>query len=241
MGFCEQERLVAEGKAKLKLIQDVKTRWNSTYDMISRYLSIQADVYTVLSKLKMMDLIRMNNAIDLDLMERLCQLLKPFKDVTLVISSEKSSSISLVRPLLSQLLSATVPSPNDLPMMNQVKATIHHDLEKRYQENTDFLDLCSMLDPRVKSLPYLDSTKKAKISDDVLRLMSTMCTDTAEPISASITEGCNASTTLASLLGERYVERVRPGTSDNDNMLMLELNNYLKEVPCNMGESPLSW
>lgn len=82
---------------------------------------------------------RAHNGIDIEVMELLCGILKPFKDVTNVMSTETSSSISLVRPLLHQLLELSKPgSASDPGVINNVKAGIHHDLEKRYGSTWKF-------------------------------------------------------------------------------------------------------
>lgn len=75
----------------------------------------------------------MHNSLDMEAMELLCSLLKPFKDVTTIMSSESSSSISLMRPLLYRLMELSKPgSATDPGIINNVKAGIHHDLEKRF-------------------------------------------------------------------------------------------------------------
>ena len=75
---------------------------------------------------------RLYNSLDIEQLEEMCELLKQFKDVTLIMSSEKSSSVSLIRPLLHQLLENTKPLPDvNIPLVHQTKAAIYHDLEKR--------------------------------------------------------------------------------------------------------------
>lgn len=50
-----------------------------------------------------------------------------------MLSTENSPTVSLMRPLLHQLLEVTKPVPDvDSPLIHQAKATMHHDLEKRY-------------------------------------------------------------------------------------------------------------
>jgi hypothetical protein len=72
------------------------------------------------------------NGVDVDVVEQLCALLKPFKMVTVIMSTETSSSISLLRPLLHQLMEHAKPEVGDIPVIHQTKAAIYHDMEKRY-------------------------------------------------------------------------------------------------------------
>ena len=75
----------------------------------------------------------MMNTVDINLLEEICKLLKPFKDVTTVMSTESSSSVSLIRPLLMQLKDHCKPTPEleDLPLIHEAKAAMFHDLETR--------------------------------------------------------------------------------------------------------------
>jgi hypothetical protein len=47
-----QKHLKRDKKKKLRLIMDVVTRWNSTHDMMERYLQIHPQVYAALTELK---------------------------------------------------------------------------------------------------------------------------------------------------------------------------------------------
>lgn len=69
--------------------------------------------------------------LDLELLEGCVQVLLPFKEVTIVMSSQREVTASLVKPLLSQLMVKSKPQEGEPPMLHQAKATLYHDLEKR--------------------------------------------------------------------------------------------------------------
>ena len=77
----------------------------------------------------MKDLIRDHGRLDMDLLESCVEVLKPFKDVTVLMSSEISATAPLIKPLLSQLMGLSKPESDDPPSRHQ--ATFYHDLEKR--------------------------------------------------------------------------------------------------------------
>lgn len=82
--------------------------------------------------LQMNDLIRLHNHIDIEVMEEIIEVVKPFKDTTQIMSTETSSSISLIRPLFHEMLEATKPMPDiDRNIIHEMKASMFHDLETR--------------------------------------------------------------------------------------------------------------
>ncbi|XP_059902138.1 E3 SUMO-protein ligase ZBED1-like [Gadus macrocephalus] len=94
-----------------KLIHDVPTRWNSTYDMLERYLEQQAAIYSALTdktlKKNVKDIITLSDD-DVRVAEEVLQVLKPLKTVTSLLSTETSPSVSMILPLKTRILQSMV-------------------------------------------------------------------------------------------------------------------------------------
>ncbi|XP_027838277.2 E3 SUMO-protein ligase ZBED1-like [Aphis gossypii] len=82
------------------LIQDVVTRWNSTFEMLKRVLDLKIPLCTALAETNYNEYLTNNDWI---IFTRACELLKPFKKITTEISSEKSVSISKISLELNPL------------------------------------------------------------------------------------------------------------------------------------------
>lgn len=81
----------------------------------------------------MKDLLRTLTHIDLDILDRCAVILRPFKDVTVFMSSETSTTASLILPLLQQLTANAKPDVDagDPPVIHNAKAALYHNLETR--------------------------------------------------------------------------------------------------------------
>ena len=77
------------------------------------------------------ELLRDMREIDPTVIESLGAILKPFKTVTVSISTEKSSSISLIRPLLHALMSSCRSGDVPSPGLHELRETMFNDLDKR--------------------------------------------------------------------------------------------------------------
>ena len=74
----------------------------------------------------------MARSISVEQLEEIVTLLKPFKEVTVMMSTEQSSTISLICPILIQLMEVCKPVPNvDSTIIHTAKAAIYHDMETR--------------------------------------------------------------------------------------------------------------
>lgn len=148
---------------KLKI--DVCTRWNSTYEMIERYLQLEPAVQaTLLSpsvKKNATDIITLSDS-DNEVLQQLVELLAPFKIATVAICEETSPTISIITPLMSTLRQSATQTEGDSKVMKDMKAALRHDLGQRYSEPEirEVLNLSTAIDPRFKSLPFLSEDER---------------------------------------------------------------------------------
>ena len=167
-----EEKQEALGIRKNKLIQDVATRWNSTYEMLERLIEQERAVSAVLAestKASDRDLIPSSESIVK--MKRITAVLKPFAVATQRLCAEKVPSLSLVQPVLTALLKKHL-SPSDLDpgivteLKNAIATSIRAHFTDESQRMTTYLT--SVLDPRYKLLNFVDSHTKQYVFDNLL-------------------------------------------------------------------------
>lgn len=117
-----------------KLIQDVSTRWNSTYEMLQRYAEQQPAVYaTLLSKdikKNAKDVMTLSDD-DITDIEHIIKILEPIKIITTLLCDEKSPTLSMIHPLKELILSHMKETPDDSNMVKSIKQAITKDLQPR--------------------------------------------------------------------------------------------------------------
>ncbi|XP_053686263.1 zinc finger BED domain-containing protein 4 [Sabethes cyaneus] len=89
------------GMKQLKLVQEVPTRWNSTYDMLERLLKTKDALISAIALLGSSEIVI--DAADWVTMEHAVKVLKPFYDVTTEISAEDNITLSKTA-VLSRLM-----------------------------------------------------------------------------------------------------------------------------------------
>ena len=99
----KKSQLMFSDIPKHKLIHDVTTRWNSTYDMIERVCEQQLPISSVLLQCRdsLMHLELLPN--EWRILEDIVKLLRPFKIATQHLSGEKYPTISTLGPLLHEI------------------------------------------------------------------------------------------------------------------------------------------
>ncbi|XP_049451338.1 E3 SUMO-protein ligase ZBED1-like isoform X1 [Epinephelus fuscoguttatus] len=145
------------GLKPVQLINDCPTRWNSTYDMICRAADQQAAVAAVImeKKLSRLEL----SSVEWTLMEKVKDVLKPFKVATQALSTENYPTASAVLPLQYVLLTQLNPSTDDPAGLKEMKTMMSTDLKAQYGPDKDaffLLNTASYLDPRFHRLVHLE-------------------------------------------------------------------------------------
>jgi zinc finger BED domain-containing protein 1 (E3 SUMO-protein ligase ZBED1) len=88
-----------QGQHPVNVIQDVTTRWWSTYAMLERMLFLKAYIALMVRENLLLPTLNMNTE-QWMIVEDVCAILKPFKNVQLVMEGEKYVTGSLIPGML---------------------------------------------------------------------------------------------------------------------------------------------
>lgn len=156
---CLKRKQELLGLKTHKLIQSVKTRWNSTYYMLERLSEQREAVLAVLSD---RSVISSKTASTLEMTEvqwlkilRLLEILKPFETATTLLSSEMDPTISMAKPLMKSIVENFLQNDEhdkNCEMTMTLKNVLRTEIETRFrlvnEENLTIFDTSSFLDPR---------------------------------------------------------------------------------------------
>lgn len=155
------------------LIQDVFTRWNSTYFMMERLAGKRWTIYAVLHD----ELVSCPEYISLDLKpdqwELLLQMvttLKPLQVATTALCLDQNVSVSLIYPVVNGLLKKhLVIGSDDLPVVKRFKELIAGELHRRFQFDPECVPiLAAAVDPRYKELKFISGEERTQVHEALL-------------------------------------------------------------------------
>lgn len=184
------------GRPTLKLINEVPTRWNSTYEMLSRLHDEREPVWVSLASMKS-DVTPLT-ADEHTIIGETLHVLAPFHQATVELSEERRVSGSKVIPMMKMLYLA--PERIASTLHTPTAKHLHENLKRRVTdtasnlESLSVLTLATLLDPRFKSLGFRSSSR---YNDAVHRLRAecaTMIGCTPEPQPGTSTQQMSAST-----------------------------------------------
>ena len=146
-----------------KLIQDVVTRWNSTYHMFERFLEQRAAITKFVRDHGVSSSLGYFSEQDWDHMQDAITLLGPLHEATEELCSEKSVTSSKVIPIC-QMLKKIYKRPSEEQNLN-MSLTFKEELEKRLHktmasrlssyEQVHVLAMATLLDPRFKRKGFM--------------------------------------------------------------------------------------
>lgn len=166
--FAEIQKIHFHGNIPKVLVQDVATRWNSTYYMIERFVELKSFILLLTSEfdfnytLTSADWIRMN---------ALLSLLKPFETFTRTFSTEHCF-ISEIIPSIFTLKSFLSQCNDSNAGLEMFKNNLLQSMTERFQitifEENKSLTFATLIDPRYKCAFFSSKEKQVKIQNDFL-------------------------------------------------------------------------
>lgn len=261
------------------VVLDVRTRWNSALDMVQKFLKLKNPIEQFLAFLSTSQGKREFLSKTLpDIMEAewavlmgLCELLKPFKDVTATLSGNSYPTFALALPLLRRikgilsdetLLELTLSSYSTKQffgaVINQLKAC-QRILLANFKERFTGLDASilwiSCLDPRMRGMKHLTASERTFATEKVVEETLNLSLDqdnvpaAVETESDILSSGDDAQDLgiFDSPQGLRSEIALSPDSADSHIQLrkghiQLELGNYLSpKTIVSSREDPLEW
>lgn len=246
-----QEQL---GLSKLKLIQDVVTRWNSTYDMVERFCSMKDAIVSTVALLE--SNLAMLTPHEWKVLDKTREVLSIFKEVTEEVSAEKYVSLSKVILFVSAITSDLEGSASEQDMPLEVRDLItdlKQGMSRRFAsiEDNDIYTQANLLDPRYKQHSFINEQKykvaREKLKQKAASIMVSFdgerppTTGNTTDISEVITE--KSPQKRKKKLYEKFdkiVGKTKEGTSKLAAGI-IEVDKYMAEELLDRKEDPLLW
>lgn len=175
-----------------KLIIDVKTRWNSSYLMVQRYIEQQVAILATFTDDKLSKSIKalIGESItpgDFSNAETFIKLMEPMYRATLAISEDSKPTVGIILPLLGKLKAHYSPQESDNACAKAIKKAVLTDLNKRYQDEkvVHFLE-ATAYDARFKHMTPTAVWDRVIETASELKQLQPSAPGQAEPLNANL-------------------------------------------------------
>lgn len=232
-----------------QLMQDVPTRWNSTFYMLRRILEQRRAVSLYCAEVESVSGL---TAQQWTITENAVALLLPFEELTREVSSARAS-ISVVLPMLKSLVAVLQKGGGEAGVIS-MKAALLEAVNSRFAdvEANSLYSCATVLDPRFKQRFCSDTGRSAArahlllASTAVAPLADRSGSQQSSSTSANSSDQPMENQTRSSLWNcfETIVHdtsTAAEGTSDEGTSVNAELDQYLSEPLVNRQDDPASW
>ncbi|XP_072380666.1 E3 SUMO-protein ligase ZBED1-like [Diabrotica undecimpunctata] len=232
---------------KLKLKQEVCTRWNSLYEMFSRIFEIKN---AVISALAVLGTDYTLSADDWYTIEKVIAILKIYLDVTTEISAEKYVTISKIIPIVKMMRKKmnSLSVDNESEQIKQMILKLKSGLNERFKNIEDNEIYCqsTILDPRFKKYGFVDEVKFKRACEIMKKkLQSFRISDEIDNQNQIPSTSQNSQPIVANKdFWDDFDEEVKTVCAYDYNpqaAAIIELDRYLKEPLLLRTMDPLKW
>jgi len=162
---------------KLKLTQDVVTRWNSTYDMLQRFFKVKDAINSTLAVLQAN--VEILTSEEWLIVEKTSVVLEIFYEVTKEISGDQYVTLSVVLIFTGVMLESMTNYEQDISLPTEVHnmvITLKQQIITRLKplEDNDLVTQAALLDPRFKKLAFSNLSEQ-KLTNALNKLKQKVC------------------------------------------------------------------
>lgn len=214
-----------------RLIQHVKTRWNSCFYMLSRLLEQKLCIQAVLND---RNVVSHAKALELEvitgdyaIIEEIVSILQPFEIATTYLSSSKFPTLSVVAPLVSSLVdnflkTVSKESSEAANLKSEIRVQLLSRFAFVFSGKKEVQLIATYLDPRYKNLKGCATSSKIKIE----QWLREECHKNYVPV-ATLTTTKSATSFLF--------------PDEDIDTTINEIDNYSKESVISKDSCPLEW
>ena len=226
-----------------KLILEVETRWNSTYEMFQRLLEQKQAIILALTSLRFNFELLTDS--EWNVLSTIVPILRVFFFITEEISSEKNVNLSKIIPIKRQLLTFLQRSACDLDLEKELRQRLIHYMEFYLGniENNKYYVISTLLDPRFKTLGFPDnesiSRARRLLNDELINYSYNVMPMNETNIIQVVNEqnGRDEYTSFWCSF-DNEVNTLNASTSNSSNIIT-EIENYLMTDYLNRTADPL--
>lgn len=189
-----------------KLVIDIKTRWNSSYIMVERFLEQQVSIIAAMvdDKVKKMHSSKSKACTELlspeevQKLEAFLKTMAPMYHATLAMSEDQQPTVGVILPLLVKLKDHFTEVESDTTFVKEIKRAVLDNLKTRYTDENvvRFLEEAQALDPRFKHMT--SETTWSRIQTRAVEMGEKFPVVKKEPLGTSETESVPTSATRPS-------------------------------------------
>uniref|UniRef100_A0A1B6J4V3 BED-type domain-containing protein n=3 Tax=Homalodisca liturata TaxID=320908 RepID=A0A1B6J4V3_9HEMI len=232
------------------LVADYPKVWISTYTMIESMVARRQIIPTILENIDSSsfdrDVLSISDQ-DWTLLEDVLSVLEPFKVTMMTLSEEKAPLMSLLKPLLWQLLSCHLQAKDEDSVNAQVfKVALKTLLSEKYSDPTvsKLLQIATTLDPRFKSLPTTAEEAKTVLDGPIKEALIRLIDESPGDIKAIVEETPEKKKPrllgMVMLLGDMS-PGVPTNTMSTQDRASLEIVQYQSEPTATLDQCPVNW
>uniref|UniRef100_A0A6V7L901 HAT C-terminal dimerisation domain-containing protein n=1 Tax=Bracon brevicornis TaxID=1563983 RepID=A0A6V7L901_9HYME len=229
------------------MVIDYPAVWISSYNMLERMMmrsNIITSIFDNVDDINQEGIELTND--QWKIIQDLVAVLEPLKVTIMTLSEEKMPLVSLLKPLLWQLVSSHLKAkPSDSDIAKSFKELLSDMLIERYSDSgvSLFLQIATTLDPRFKQLPYATQEDKNIATEPIKKMLKEIIEENQNneqqaiksplpPVKKSRLSG------MALLLGNLC--SVKTGMTAQEKA-GLELIQYESEPTAALDDCPLQW